>query len=88
MRAEAEPKPRRRRNESPCGAPVARFAAWVGPACDAQSPREEGINRRSNAELTSLPHYGRTGEQSYHTCIEQGPDKSGCLLRNHEGYYR
>jgi hypothetical protein len=31
MLAEAEPKPRRRRNESPCGAPVARFAAWVGP---------------------------------------------------------
>ena len=31
MLAEAEPKPRRRRNESACGAPVARFAAWVGP---------------------------------------------------------
>ena len=31
MRAEAESKPRRRQNESPCGAPVARFAAWVGP---------------------------------------------------------
>ncbi len=30
MRAEAEPKPRRRRNESSCGASVARFAAWVG----------------------------------------------------------
>ena len=31
MLAEAEPKPRRRRNESACGAYVARFAAWVGP---------------------------------------------------------
>jgi len=31
MRAEAEPKPRRRRNESPRGAPVARSAVWVGP---------------------------------------------------------
>ena len=31
MQAEAEPKPRRRRNESACGAPVARFLAWVGP---------------------------------------------------------
>jgi len=31
MLAEAEPKPRRRRNESACGAPVARSMAWVGP---------------------------------------------------------
>jgi hypothetical protein len=31
MLAEAHPKPRRRRNESACGAPVARFGAWVGP---------------------------------------------------------
>jgi len=31
MRVEAEPKPRRRRNESLCGAPVARFAVWAGP---------------------------------------------------------
>jgi len=31
MQAEAEPKPRRRRNESARGAPVARSAAWVGP---------------------------------------------------------
>jgi len=31
MQAEVEPKPRRRRTESPCGAPVARSAAWVGP---------------------------------------------------------
>ena len=33
MLAEAEPKVRRRRNESACGAPVARFGAWVGPYC-------------------------------------------------------
>jgi len=31
VRAEAEPKPRRRQNESACGAPAARFGAWVGP---------------------------------------------------------
>jgi hypothetical protein len=31
MLAEAKPKPRRRRNVSACGAPVARFGAWVGP---------------------------------------------------------
>ena len=31
MLAEGEPKPRRRRNESICGAPVARFGVWVGP---------------------------------------------------------
>ena len=31
MLAEAEPKPRRRRKESACGAAVARCAAWVGP---------------------------------------------------------
>jgi hypothetical protein len=39
MRAEAKPKPRRGRNESACGAPVARFVAWVGPfsyECDVQ----------------------------------------------------
>jgi hypothetical protein len=30
MRAEAEPRPRRRRNESSCGAPVARRASWLG----------------------------------------------------------
>jgi len=39
MLAEAEPKPRRRRNESACGAPVARFAAWVGPFSSLQMPR-------------------------------------------------
>jgi len=37
MRAEAEPKPRRRRNESPRGAPVARSVAWVGPLCQGWS---------------------------------------------------
>ena len=42
MLAEAEPKPRRRRNESPCGAPVARLRAWVGP-----------FSRRSNLEKRS-----------------------------------
>jgi hypothetical protein len=31
MLAEAEAKPCRRQNESACGAPVARFGAWVGP---------------------------------------------------------
>ena len=31
MLVEAEPKPRRRRNESAWGAPVAHFEAWVGP---------------------------------------------------------
>ncbi len=31
MLAEAEPKPRRRQDESLCGAPVARFGVWVGP---------------------------------------------------------
>jgi hypothetical protein len=31
MQAEAEPKPRRRRNESSCGVPVARFGVCVGP---------------------------------------------------------
>ena len=39
MRAEAEPKPRSRRNESARGALVARFGAWVGPfsyECDVQ----------------------------------------------------
>ncbi len=30
MQAEAEPKPRRRRNEAAGGAPVARWGAWVG----------------------------------------------------------
>ena len=28
---EGQPKPHRRRNESTCGAPVARFGVWVGP---------------------------------------------------------
>ena len=31
MLAEGEPKPHRRRTESTCGAPVARFGVWVGP---------------------------------------------------------
>jgi hypothetical protein len=31
MLAEGEPKPHRRRTESICGAPVARFGIWVGP---------------------------------------------------------
>jgi hypothetical protein len=31
MLAEGEPKLRRRRNEAPCGGPVARFGDWVGP---------------------------------------------------------
>ena len=31
MLAEGEPKPHRRRTEATCGAPVARFAVWVGP---------------------------------------------------------
>jgi hypothetical protein len=31
MLAEDEPKPHRRRTEGSCGAPVARFGAWVGP---------------------------------------------------------
>jgi hypothetical protein len=31
MLAEGEPKPHRRRTESICGAPVARFGVWVGP---------------------------------------------------------
>jgi len=46
MLAEAEPKPRRRRNESPCGALVARPVAWVGPfSCerDVESSPEEGL---------------------------------------------
>ena len=30
-RTEGKLKPRRKRNESACGAPVARFTAWVGP---------------------------------------------------------
>lgn len=30
MLAEAKAKPRRRRNEVACGAPVARFEVWVG----------------------------------------------------------
>jgi len=32
MLAEAKAKPRRRRNEGACGAPVARFWAWIGPS--------------------------------------------------------
>ena len=31
MLAEGEPKPNRRRTEATCGAPVARFGAWVCP---------------------------------------------------------
>jgi hypothetical protein len=31
MLAEGEPKLHRRRTESTCGAPVARFGVWVGP---------------------------------------------------------
>jgi hypothetical protein len=31
MLAEGEPKPRRRRTESVCCAPAARFGIWVGP---------------------------------------------------------
>jgi len=31
MLAEGEPKPHRMQTESVCGAPVARFGAWVGP---------------------------------------------------------
>jgi hypothetical protein len=37
MRAEAEPKPRRRRNESARGARVARVTAWVGPRCQTRN---------------------------------------------------
>ena len=49
MLAEAKPKPRRRGNESPCGAPVARSAAWVGPHI---AEKEEPAPRHA-AELAS-----------------------------------
>jgi hypothetical protein len=39
MRAEAEPKPHSRRNESARGAPVARFGAWVGPLLERMRQR-------------------------------------------------
>ena len=56
MLAEAEPKPRRRRNESACGAPVARFGAWVGPFshnCDAS-----GVMQRKGWRLRRSPTFG------------------------------
>jgi hypothetical protein len=42
MLTEAEPKLRRRRNESSCGAPVARFGVWVVPLSVEESENEEG----------------------------------------------
>jgi len=58
MLAEAKPKLRRRRNESTCGAPVARFGAWVGPFshnCDVP-----GMMQRKGWRLCCPPALGRT----------------------------
>jgi hypothetical protein len=59
MRAEAEPKPHSRRNESACGAPVARSRAWVGPFrnnCDVQVSLPEGAGRLFDHQpLSVLP---------------------------------
>jgi hypothetical protein len=51
MRAEAEPNPHRRRNESACGAPVAHFDAWVGPLL--RSRCEQNKSRRRMKLLSS-----------------------------------
>jgi hypothetical protein len=54
MLAEAQPKPRRRRNEAACGAPVARFGAWVGPLCHTQAIYVVSRTGRSQSP-TDLP---------------------------------
>jgi hypothetical protein len=63
MRVEAEPKLRRRRNESPCGAPVARSVAWVGPSRRSvflELSHVLLILELASSELTPLAAIGRS----------------------------
>jgi hypothetical protein len=68
MRADAEPKPLRRRNESPCRTSVARSVAWVGPFHRTETRRHDA-NKGPAALTTASPRksdqtcgvsYGRT----------------------------
>ncbi len=73
MRAEAEPKPHSRRNKSARGAPVARFAAWVGLF----SLGEPGAESRERSRL-------RWAIEESHT-VAVG---RGAVVRSNTGCYK